>query len=152
MEQLRTIGQNKRLFGLLQELGLTDQRAELALQYSNKRTERTSQLYYSECAELIKDLEGSQEQEEDVRFVDAEGEAAKNMRRKFFAICHELKWKKNGKLDYDRINAWLLKYGYLHQKINDYEYDELPELISQIEKVLKYKNNGGKDKNSITQD
>jgi hypothetical protein len=39
--------------------------------------------------------------------------------------------------NYDHFNLWMLKYGYLHKSLSAYTYDELPKLITQLEKVEK---------------
>lgn len=129
MEQLRTDEQHKRLFGLLKHLGWIHYREDLALQYSNGRTKKTSQLTQFECAALIERLQN----EADLRVPPKQ----KKMLSKFFAICHKLGWQTDGEqLDYTRIDNWLRKYSYLKKGINDYEEDELPKLISQIENLL----------------
>lgn len=62
------------------------------------------------------------------------------MRRKFFAYCHKLNWTTEpGKLDYPRITAWLNKYGHLKKDINYYTYEELPQLLTQIENLWRTK-------------
>jgi hypothetical protein len=75
-------------------------------------------------------------------------EGVLKMRRRFFAVCHELGWKlENGKLDYKRINGWLLQYGVHKKKLNAYTAKELPELISQIDALLKRKLEHGNKNN-----
>jgi tRNA U34 5-carboxymethylaminomethyl modifying GTPase MnmE/TrmE len=54
----RTASQNKRLYFLLNHLNIgADIKADLALQYSNNRTGKTSELQYIECQSLINNLE-----------------------------------------------------------------------------------------------
>lgn len=137
MEQsLRTKSQNTQLFALLNTLKITHLRNDLAMQYSNGRTSSTKKLYESECEELIGKLS---------KMVEEQGRqqtprAILKMRRRFFAVCHELGWElSNGKLDYARINRWLLRYGVHKKSINAYTAKELPELISQIDALLKSK-------------
>lgn len=133
--KLRTNQQSKQLFALLHKLDLSDVREDLALDYSNQRTDRTSKLTESECQKLISDLSKQVYVER-----EKEAEAVIKMRRRFLAICHELKWKvTDNKLDYNRINNWLLKYSYLKKPINEYKEKELPNLITQIDNVLKAK-------------
>lgn len=129
LENIRTKEQNTRLFGLLAHLGWIHYREDLALQYSNGRTKKTSQLTSAECAALIERLQN----EADLRVSPAQ----KKMLSKFFSICHQLGWQTDGEqLDYARIDNWLRKYSYLKKGINDYTDNELPKLISQIEKLL----------------
>ena len=134
MEQLtyRTKNQHKVLFGLLSKLNWIHQRSSLALQFSDNRTDSTSKLYEHECDYLIEFLKT------EINKTKEEAELTKKelYQRKFFYYCHELGWKKNGKLDYLRINAWLLKYSYLKKPLKQYEEQQLPKLLQQIEKVL----------------
>lgn len=137
MEQLkkRTKNQHKVLFGLLNKLNWIHQRASLALQFSDNRTDSTSKLYEYECDYLIEFLKT------EINKTKEEAELTKKelLQRKFFFYCHELGWKKNGKLDYARINNWLLKFSYLKKPLKDYEEQELYKLLQQVEKVLEGK-------------
>ena len=55
---LRSIGQNRRMYFLFNHLGIKDDiKQDLALEYSNNRTDKTSELYYIEAQELINSLE-----------------------------------------------------------------------------------------------
>lgn len=136
MEQLRyrTLEQHKVLFALLDKLNIMDSRGDLAFDYSQGRTERTSRLTIQECQTLIDDLNhqlGGQK----VKQFDRPNLMRK--RKAFFAICYKLGWTNDdGKLDYPRINNWLLKYGYLRKPINDYKDNELVKLIAQMDRML----------------
>lgn len=55
---LRSIGQNRRMYFLFNHFGIKDDiKQDLALEYSNNRTDKTSELYYIEAQELINSLE-----------------------------------------------------------------------------------------------
>ena len=131
----RTLNQHKVLFGLLNKLKWIKHRKDLAAQFSSDRTESTKKLYENECDLLIEYLktEISKGKEE------AELTKKELLQRKFFFYCHELGWKRNGKLDYVRINNWLLKYGYLKKPLKQYEEQEMSKLLQQVEKVLERK-------------
>ena len=64
------------------------------------------------------------------------------MRKRILSICYSIGWtrfnieKRRHEVDMERLEAWLLKYGYLHKPLNDYTYMELPELVTQAERVL----------------
>jgi hypothetical protein len=66
---------------------------------------------------------------------------ANKQRRKMFSIAHELGWHLPGTMavDRQRLEAWVLKYGYLHKPLMSYLLAELPTLVSQLESVLKSK-------------
>jgi hypothetical protein len=64
-----------------------------------------------------------------------------NMRRRILSICYSIGWtqfdddKKKMVVNMDKLNAWLLKYGYLHKPLNKYSRQELPLLVTQFEKL-----------------
>ena len=61
---------------------------------------------------------------------------ADRMRKKILSICHDMGWElEDGRIDWKRLNGWLIKYGYLHKKLNDYKLQELPALVTQFENV-----------------
>ena len=67
---------------------------------------------------------------------DTNADRANVMRRKAFAIAHELGWEDaQGKVDRARFDAWMLKYSYLHKGINQYTHNELPKLLTQLEQL-----------------
>ena len=138
-----TKDQIKIIHTLLSKTGLQEQKRSMISDVSYGRTESTTKLTYQEAAELIGYLQkGSREdgktgrQEVDQKII--------RMRKKFFAMCFEIGWivdkqviDDNGKLvmkkDYETVNKWLLKFGYLHQELNKYTNKELPKLLSQFE-------------------
>ena len=64
------------------------------------------------------------------------------MRKRILSLCYEYGWvkfseaKKRHQVDFDRLDAWMFRYGYLKKKLNQYKYAELPALVTQFEKVL----------------
>ena len=64
------------------------------------------------------------------------------MRKRILSMCYSIGWtrynpeKRRQEVDMDRLEAWLLKYGYLHKPLNDYTYMELPALVTQAERLL----------------
>lgn len=96
--------------------------------YSDGRTTRISQLSITEATALIKMLTGTGQQDKET--------PANKMRGKILSMGHEMFWKlPSGKIDMPRINAFCIKSGYLHKKLNDYTESELPTLVTQFEKV-----------------
>lgn len=57
MSDVRTVNQNKKLYWLLNELGLKDSVADLVSDETNGRTTHTSELTFIECMNLIRRLE-----------------------------------------------------------------------------------------------
>lgn len=107
-----------------------DLKEELVMRFTNGRTPRSSEMDVRECQALINYLQALVNK----TFNDP----ADRMRKKILSICHEMGWElPNGKIDWDRLNGYLTKYGYLHKELNDYTNDELPTLVTQFENLLK---------------
>lgn len=127
---LRTNEQNSRLHGLLGMLHIdAEQKVWLVEQYTEGRSTSTKDMTINECQALIDHLAKVA--------IDTNADRANVMRRKAFAIAHELGWEtQDGKVDREHFNAWMLKYGYLHKDINAYSLAELPRLLTQLEQLL----------------
>lgn len=127
----RTPEQNKRLHLLIAKLGITaENKEDLVSSYSNGRVTSSADMTAHECDELLRYLQQLADKHKD--YFD---ERAIAMRRKFFALARDKQWIVSGKIDYVRTNNWLLHYSYLHKTINEYNYSELPKLLSQFEHV-----------------
>lgn len=59
-----------------------------------------------------------------------------------FSLCHQIGWEtyseKKMKLvvDMAALGSWLYKYGYLHKPLRDYNYEELPKLVTQFNNMV----------------
>lgn len=130
------------LFGRLKIANDKDARHEIVRSVTNGRTEKLSELEGLELHELNEHLKRLTATPTDIDKIKLE-----RQRRKFFSICHLLNWElDNGKLNYDVINEWLLKFGYLHKPLNEYTLKELPQLITQIESIKRKDYEKGKTK------
>jgi hypothetical protein len=64
------------------------------------------------------------------------------MRRRILSLCHTLGWNvwdhhsQKHVVDWERLNSWMLKYGYLHKPLNRYSYFELGKLVTQFENMV----------------
>ena len=126
--------QNKIVHSLLDKLGLMPQKAAIVSSFTNGRTDSSRQMSHIEALDFIKWL-----QEQDKGNKKTEAEQANQMRRKILAKAHRLNWElPNGKVDMQRINGWCLEKSYLKKSFNSYTYKELPELVSQFNKVYEY--------------
>lgn len=121
----------RRMHMLLNKAGLNTagDKKSLALEYSQGKTDKTSDLSLEQYKRLIRDLDT----------VYGRMDAAAKMRRKIISRAHEMSWykKQPGKpeIDMDRIDRWCSTYGYLHKPLNDYDVYELPKLVSQFDMV-----------------
>ncbi len=127
---LRTLEQNTRLHKLIGLLAISKENKEqLVFGFSGERTSTSKELTVEECNKLNNHLQSLVQQSDD---------RADVMRKKVLSICHEMKWKlENGKIDWEHLNDWMMKYGYLHKSLNEYKEKELPKLLTQFENLLK---------------
>jgi len=131
----RTLQQNKQLHALISKLGIDkDTKAEMVHQYTRGRTCSSAGMTINECDILInffsKQVEGYTP---GGHTLDSN---ANKMRRKILSICHDMLWENpDGSVDWKALEAWLLKYGYLHKYLNDYSEAELPTLVTQFERL-----------------
>lgn len=121
---------------LIKKLALHAQKENIILGFSNQRTTHLKELSSNECNALIAYLKKQDPQEQQ----------AETMRRKIIAIARSMGWQKtmvstDGELrvkaDMQRIDAFCQKQGFLHKKLNQYLYHQLPKLVSQFEAVQK---------------
>lgn len=134
----RNQSQNKRLHQLIGELNIdNEQKEELVYQYTNGREKSSAKMLMNECQSLINYLDLIKKGNTPKQQESKEITPAQRMRRKILSICHEMGWKQNGAIDWDRLNGWLSKSGYLKKDLNDYTEAELPKLVTQFEQLLK---------------
>lgn len=139
----RTNQQNKALYTLFASLGIdSDTKQELIYEYSGGRTSKSSELYQMEAHKLIGDLaeKANPTKPQTTKLTQEELEAkypGHKMRRKVISIARELGWfeRNSGKFEIGLLNSFLVKYGFGHKTLNEYNYEELPRLISQMEKI-----------------
>lgn len=122
--------QNKIVHALLTSTGLMPQKENIISGISNGRTASCRQLSHDEALALIAWLRQQQGKSAQRHFA-----AANNMRRKIIAMCHKLKWYKDGKINMDALNKWCIEHSYLKKPLNHYTYYELPKLVSQFQNV-----------------
>ena len=133
---IRTRKQNSELHYLLGQLNIDDEdlKAELVFKFSGGRVTSSANMIVPECQSLINHLKAVSK-----GYAKLSNDPANRMRRKILAMCHEMRWTDpvTREVDWDRLNAWLLKYGFRHQFLNDYSLADLPVLITQFEQLLK---------------
>ena len=138
-----TLGRHRRLYGLFHDTGTDKYRHELVWSFSSGRTDNSAELSDLEADELIRHLEllvkPSSGQSHPTRSgVDYRGQ---HMRRRILSLCYTIGWTLldpgTGKhqVDYDRLERWMMKYGFLHKPLNDYSYAELQRLVVQFENL-----------------
>lgn len=107
-----------------------DEKESILLGFSGGRTVSTRELTSDEAIALIRHLKN----------LDPEEKRAEKMRRKIISQAHEMGWHIKGthKVDMKHLDEWCVKFGYLHKKLNQYQYKELPKLVTQFEMAYKH--------------
>ena len=114
------------IMAMINKLHMKAQKESIISGASSERTTSTRQLTSNEAIDLIKYLKSQ----------DPDEQKAEKMRRKIISMAHEMGWKlPGGTISMTRVDFWCIKYGYLHKKINQYTYTELPKLVTQFETV-----------------
>lgn len=132
----RTKQQNSRLHALITQLNIdAETKEELVHKFTSGRTTSSSKMLVTECQSMINNLDAMTKGY--TKNIANENTPENKMRRRILSICHEMGWKKEGVLDWEKINAFLLKSGYLHKSLNEYTAKELPKLVTQFEQLLK---------------
>lgn len=121
---------------MLNKLNMQDMKDDLVMQASNSRTTHSTELTISEMRGLLEHLGGKQDNEAMLK-------RSNMMRRRIYSMCYTLGWVKYDEtekryiVDKDRLDGWLIKFGYLHKDLQQYEYRELPKLVTQFENFMK---------------
>jgi hypothetical protein len=125
--------QNKVMHALLSATGLMGEKANLVFGFTSGRSESSRDMNDAEAREMILYIKTQQAKQE---------APANKMRRRIISMAHEMHWHSLGqapgdspKIDMARLDGWCRKYGYLHKKLNDYTYLELPKLVTQFKGV-----------------
>lgn len=133
----RSKSQNRQIHGLLSRLGLKDNKEVLALDFSNGRTDKTSELTYQEAERLILSLQTAARTGKTVTHeIPTSFSPGNNMRRKIFWHFRKCGFvNESGNVDVKAVNDWVERYGYLNKPLMNYTAQELPRLVSQSEAV-----------------
>lgn len=125
-----------RIHVLLTKINKLGVKADYVIDATNGREHSCAGLTFDEANEVINVLDA---EEKELYRMKRNSEDA--MRKKIISCCREMGWHKSGKADMLRIEAWVMKFGYLHKKMNDYTAKELPLLVTQAENMkLSYLN------------
>lgn len=147
---------NKQLHALLTQTGLTDAKPYLVNSFTHGRSESSRDLTNSEAIEFVRYLKKQIEIKQasnpitDSKHIsnamptfkaNTPAQQANTMRKKIIALAHQMGWSAqhpesgNKIADMPRINAWCVKYGYLHKELNAYSLEELPKLVTQYQNL-----------------
>lgn len=131
----RTTQQNRILYNLLSSLRISnDNKAVLVAGYSNGRTEKSSEMSYTECQNLIDDLQKEERKNRNQEYKQLNG-----LRRKVFIEFYELGWLTPETTNSEKtakINSFLTnrtKFG--KSDLNKLTEGELSKLITQLRTI-----------------
>lgn len=124
--------QLSRIHILLNKIGRMGYKADYVINATDGREHSTKLLTFVEANNVISVLE-----EEEKEYYKKNRNSEDVQRKKIISCCREMGWVKSGKADMARIYSWVLKFGYLHKKLNDYTAAELPKLVTQAENMKK---------------
>ncbi len=137
---IRTIGQNKRLYQLLNQLGIDEEmKADLVYDFTYGRTDKSSEMEYRECNNLIGKLD---EQIQTIKTRKANkritNDRLQKMRRNIFKLMYDI-----GQIDVSMstnekllvINNWIEKKQKLNKHLNQLSFEELSKFINQLQAV-----------------
>lgn len=135
-----TTQQLKAIHALLHKKGLLHEKPEIITVFTDGRTHSSKEMTMEEARELLIVFNTSSPAP------SPQGEKGDKgpMIRKLFAMAHEMGWIVKttmvtpageivAKNDNSRVYGWVLKYGYLKKDLRQYQYKELPKLLTQFE-------------------
>lgn len=131
-----TAQQIKIIQTLFTATGNRSNRHDIVAGFTGGRSASTKDLTADETKALIEHLQK-------LTVTTPDQLAINKMRGKILYFAHEMrmtKLNKGGKVvaNMQKVDAWMLKYSYLHKKLDAYKKDELPKLVSQFETVYKH--------------
>jgi succinate dehydrogenase flavin-adding protein (antitoxin of CptAB toxin-antitoxin module) len=126
-----------RIHVLLTKINKLGVKADYVIDATNGREHSCAGLTFDEANEVINVLDAEEKEMYRMKMAlrQTQRDREDAMRKKIISCCRKMGWHKSGKADMYRIEAWVLKFGYLHKKMNDYSAQELPQLVTQAENM-----------------
>lgn len=143
MPEPRTAAQNGKLHALLSSEGVTPaNKAEMVLQFTDGRTTSSREMFKSECADMIKALEGQREvgwHSKD--FSETPGQA---QRRKILSTCYDMNLflkvdmvKRKMVVDRPALDNFLMASTAPKKRLNKMSEAELNLVVTQFKQMNK---------------
>jgi hypothetical protein len=130
---------HRKLYKLFKDTGNFENRHATVFSYTEGRTENSSEMTTREITLLIDNLEIYQRK---IGMPPNDFQKGDRMRKRILSLFRQYGYTeyctKQNKLivDFARLNNWMIKYGYLHKRLNKYKYVELPKLVTQVEILI----------------
>jgi len=114
---------------LIGKAKLEKQKEDLVWSFSDERTIHLSELTQAETESIVAYLRN---------LTGQTANPSDKMRRKILSIAHELQWELiDGRVNMERLNSWLIKSTPQKKPLDELSYQELAQVVSQIEIVYK---------------
>ena len=125
-----TKAQISKIHVLLSQFGLMAEKVDFIYKASNGRVTSTKELTMSEASHLLKHLSNF--------------DPCERMSNKVFALAYEagIIWGNtpaDKKMNFVKINAFLVQYGTVKKEINKMTKEELVKVVSQFTQIIKHK-------------
>lgn len=135
------VRQNKVLHLYLSKAGIDKQNKKILVrEFTRGRSESSADMTYDErnnLIEYLKKLTKPTLRKEAPKKTERT-EKEDRMRKKVIALCYNLQMvKENGKIDMRRVNALCIEKGHKKKPLDDYTAEELPVLITQVERIVR---------------
>lgn len=127
---------HRKLYSTYKNKGLTESRRDIVFNFTNGKTDNSSELTTAEIIELINFLEGNVK-----KTVYNETKNSKTV-NKLLSLCHTYGWRKLNKegtkyvADVEPLNNRLVKYGKYHKVLKEHSSYEIGIVTTQFEKVV----------------
>ena len=131
----RTNIQNKQLYALIYKLGITlEIKSEMILDFTDGRTEKSSEMTYQECQQMIDALNMQL-----ARNKQSQRSIANSLRRKVFTLFYDLNWISSDMVTSEKltiINDWIFRKTKSGKNdLNKLTAEELNTLLIQLRAV-----------------
>ena len=143
----RTNEQSIRLHTILGKLGVDKETKEtMVYEATAERTNKSSAMYVHECDGLINALQNKLNEatkypsnlpSREAKATLIHKQKMDKMRKAILSMCYQMLWTDNDGVDYDRLDAFLLKSGVVKKKLNDLSLLDLTKAVTQFQTILK---------------
>lgn len=133
-----TPAQIKKFHALLNEKRLMEHKADIVNEFTDGKQTSTKEMTMEQMIQAIEHLEANKNAKTASTKTKRDS-SLDRQRKKIIGFCREMgmEKEKNGKTvaDMDSVYKFILKVGYLKKDLNDYTAQEMPILVTVIEKI-----------------
>jgi hypothetical protein len=133
MPMKKTYEQLRHIHALLRQSGIDKEgKEDMVMSITGGRAKSCAELEYQEAAQMVRLLQANATPK-----AFQVNPLLDKKRKKVLSMFHEMGYCKPGtrRLDMDRVQAIIVKYGFKHCELNNYTLEELSKLIEQIKKM-----------------